>query len=177
MDEIYYVSHKTLKPTIEGERRERNGPIFGADVYVNTFEFVLEKDETIRSVILRTKWRYRYGTLFGDGRKIGDWDPDFNDMISQLTAPAQKHDHYLKMTGRMNDSEPVEGQTIFYLPLSIAYDTQETLKGVSTYHKNIKLEYVFPQSSLYTTLYVEIVTKRTEPHGEILRILPAETNE
>lgn len=126
---------------------------------------------------MKTKWRYRYGSLFGDGKKIGDWDPEFNDMISQLTAPSRKHDHYLRMTGRLGDEDPVEGQTIFYLPLTIAYDAPETLQCISTYYKNIKLEYVFSQPSLETTLYVEVVTKLSGLQEEVLAILPSGTTE
>jgi hypothetical protein len=176
MDDIYYVSHKVLEPTIEGEVRERNGPIFGVDIYVNTFEFVLEENETIRSIVLKTKWRYRCGSLFGDGKKIGDWDPEFNDVISVLTAPARQHEHYLKMTGRLNEPASIEGQATFYLPLTIAYDAGQTMTTISTYCKNIKLEYVFSQPSLETRLYVEIVTKKTEPRhenpGDALVIVP-----
>lgn len=43
MEDTYYVTHKTFKATVEGSLREQNGPIFGPNLYINTFEFVLER--------------------------------------------------------------------------------------------------------------------------------------
>lgn len=160
------VKHLSLKPTTEGIQKEHDPafltPQHAFTIYCNTFEFVLEKDETIRSIWLKTKWRYHCASIFGDGKHIGDWYPEFNDMLSLITRPANLHEAYMRMTGRDNVLEPEEGQVNFILPLTIAHDTSETFGYISYFHKNIKVVYDFKQVAPETELYVEVKITKTE---------------
>ena len=146
MEEQFVVYHRCLKSATKEPSR------------IIKFELVLEKNETIRSIWLKTKWRYQFARIYGDEKFIGDWYPEFNDMISQFMSPVQKHDLYLKLTGRMNDPESEEGTTTFILPLMVAYDTATTLGSISKLHKNITLEYYFTQVISEVELFVEIKT-------------------
>lgn len=161
-----WVSHKLVKPSkeaIQGRPLDvgewKSG---GPDVFTNTFEIDLAPNETFQTIWLKTKWRYKVATLYEGDRFLGDWYPEFNDMLSQLMTPIRLHDAYLKITGRDQPEEIVEGQVTFMLPLTISHNGPSTLECVSRVYKNFRLEYQFSQPAFETELYVEIVTRQNE---------------
>jgi len=161
--EHIYLTQKCYYPTIEGVGRQtsspRKRPDFSPNSYANTFEFELNEHESIRSIVLKTKWRYNSASIFGDNKFITSYYPELNDMIAQLTLPEHQHSAYLRMTGRGQNVGIQDGQVDLMFPLTLAGDAFESFGTLSLMHKKFKVEYDFPQPSLETKLYVQIVVR------------------
>lgn len=156
---VYSTLQRTITPTTDCVLKE--GSLEGSEVFINTFEFNLEENQTVHQLFLKSKSKYLAANLYCDGLFRLDWYTEHDEMMAQLMMTPRQHEMYNTMVGPRPTN--IEGQEVEYtLPLRAGNSSEKTFKALSKLYKNWKIEYEFSDQIPGNVLYIGLLVRETE---------------